>query len=255
MPSSIKEKCIHEVWNRGAVVREISLDTETTGLSFASGDRIVEIGCVEIIDKEITGRDLHLYVNPGRELSAQATEISGLTYEFLKDYKKFDEIADEFLDFMGDSRLIIHNAPFDLGFLNFELQQAGKRLLNTHDVIDTLVMAKEKFPGSPATLDALCRRFSVDSSARSKHGALIDAELLARVYLHMSVAIVQKSILGEMSTNSTVEEANSVVHEQQIYEPRNFFPSKEELTIHANFLQKIKNPIWNLIDYNHETYH
>ena len=107
-------------------MREISLDTETTGLSFVNGDRIVEIGCVEIIDKEITGRDLHLYVNPGRELSVQATEISGLTYDFLKDYKKFAEIADEFLDFVGDSRLIIHNAPFDIGFLNFELQRAGK---------------------------------------------------------------------------------------------------------------------------------
>lgn len=233
-------------------MREISLDTETTGLSFVNGDRIVEIGCVEIIDKEITGRDLHLYVNPGRELSVQATEISGLTYDFLKDYKKFAEIADEFLDFVGDSRLIIHNAPFDIGFLNFELQRAGKHSLNSCNVIDTLVMAKEKFPGSPSTLDALCRRFSVDSSERTKHGALIDAQLLAKVYLHMSVAIVQKSILGEMPQNSTLFSEDSTVHEQQVYAPRNFLPSKEELTAHANFLQKIKNPIWNLLNCDYE---
>ncbi len=233
-------------------MREISLDTETTGLSFANGDRIVEIGCVEIVDKGITGRNLHLYVNPGRELSEQATEISGLTYDFLQSHKKFNEIADEFLDFIGDSRLVIHNAPFDIGFLNFELQLAGKYPLNSDNVVDTLVMAKEKFPGSPATLDALCRRFSVDSSARSKHGALIDAELLAKVYLHMSVAVVQKSILGEMSGISTTEPKDTAILEHQVYEPRKFVPSKEELTAHANFLQKIKNPIWNLIDCCHE---
>lgn len=236
-------------------MREISLDTETTGLSFASGDRIVEIGCVEIIDKEITGRDLHLYVNPGRALSEQAAEISGLTYDFLKNYKKFNEIADEFLNFIGDSRLVIHNAPFDVGFLNFELLLAGKHPLNSDNVVDTLVMAKEKFPGSPATLDALCRRFSVDLSARSKHGALIDAELLAKVYLQMSVATVQKSILGIMSDNLTVALEDTAFQYQQTYEPRNFLPSEEELAAHANFLQKIKNPIWNLLDCCHENNH
>ncbi len=236
-------------------MREISLDTETTGLSFASGDRIVEIGCVEIIDKEITGRDLHLYVNPGRALSEQAAEISGLTYDFLKNYKKFNEIADEFLNFIGDSRLVIHNAQFDVGFLNFELLLAGKHPLNSDNVVDTLVMAKEKFPGSPATLDALCRRFSVDLSARSKHGALIDAELLAKVYLQMSVATVQKSILGIMSDNLTVALEDTASQYQQTYEPRNFLPSEEELAAHANFLQKIKNPIWNLLDCCHENNH
>ena len=140
-------------------MREISLDTETTGLSFTNGDRITEIGCVEIIDKKITGREFHLYINPERELSKQASEISGLTYAFLKDYRKFDEIADEFLDFIANARLVIHNAPFDVGFLNFELQLVGKNLIDPKNVVDTLVMAKEKFPGSPATLDALCRRF------------------------------------------------------------------------------------------------
>lgn len=232
-------------------MREISLDTETTGLSFANGDRIVEIGCIEIIDKEITGRNLHLYINPEQELSAQATEISGLTYDFLKNYKTFDEIADEFLDFIEDSRLVIHNAPFDMGFLNFELQLARKQELVHNKVIDTLVMAKEKFPGSPATLDALCRRFSVDSSARTKHGALIDAELLAKVYLHMSVEVIQKNIFGEMINKSIAPPENASI-QAQIYTPRHFPASESELTEHATFLQKFKNPIWNLLDCYHE---
>lgn len=235
-------------------MREISLDTETTGLSFANGDRIAEIGCVEIIDKEVTGRDLHLYVNPDRELSAQATEISGLAYDFLKNYERFEEIADEFLEFVGDSRLVIHNAPFDMGFLNFELHRAGKRALDINNVVDTLVMAKEKFPGSPATLDALCRRFSVDSSGRTKHGALIDAELLAKVYIHMSVEVVQKNIFGEMASNPA-EMSKDVAEQIKIYEPRNFSPSEVELIEHTAFLQKIKDPIWHLIEHSHEKDH
>lgn len=235
-------------------MREISLDTETTGLSFVNGDRIVEIGCIEIIDKEITGRNLHLYINPERELSAQAAEISGLTYDFLKNHKKFDEIADEFLDFIEDSRLVIHNAPFDIGFLNFELQLAAKQEIDYNNVVDTLVMAKEKFPGSPATLDALCRRFSVDSSARIKHGALIDAELLAKVYLYMSVEVIQKNIFGEMINKSTIPLENAPV-QTQIYTPRSFPASENELIEHATFLQKIKNPIWNLLDCHYEKDH
>ncbi|MBQ9335530.1 MAG: DNA polymerase III subunit epsilon [Alphaproteobacteria bacterium] len=225
-------------------MREISLDTETTGLSFATGDRIVEIGCVEIIDKQITGQELHLYVNPERELSKQAAEISGLTYDFLKDYKKFEEISDEFLDFIADSRLVIHNAPFDVGFLNFELQRSGKKLIDSKNVIDTLAMAKEKFPGSPATLDALCRRFSVDASSRTKHGALIDADLLAKVYLHMSVEKLQKNLFGE--TFGDVASVTEVTDVQvMVLEPRSFSPSNDELNAHLDFLKKLKNPIWS----------
>ena len=225
-------------------MREISLDTETTGLSFATGDRIVEIGCVEIIDKQITGQELHLYVNPERELSKQAAEISGLTYDFLKDYKKFEEISDEFLDFIADSRLVIHNAPFDVGFLNFELQRSGKKLIDSKNVIDTLAMAKEKFPGSPATLDALCRRFSVDASSRTKHGALIDADLLAKVYLHMSVEKLQKNLFGE--TFGDVASVTEVTDIQvMVLEPRSFSPSNDELNAHLDFLKKLKNPIWS----------
>ena len=225
-------------------MREISLDTETTGLSFANGDRITEIGCVEIIDKKITGREFHLYINPERELFAQASEISGLTYDFLRNYKKFDEIADEFLDFVNDSRLVIHNAPFDIGFLNFELQRAGKKLIEPKNVVDTLVMAKEKFPGSPATLDALCRRFSVDASARTKHGALIDADLLAKVYLHMSVEMLQRNLFGEL-TGKAERVAEVAAPHVQVFVQRDFSPTQDEKDLHTEFLKKIKNPIWS----------
>ncbi len=225
-------------------MREISLDTETTGLSFANGDRITEIGCVEIVDKKITGREFHLYINPERELSAQASEISGLTYDFLRNYKKFDEIADEFLDFVNDSRLVIHNAPFDIGFLNFELQRAGKKLIEPRNVVDTLVMAKEKFPGSPATLDALCRRFSVDASARTKHGALIDADLLAKVYLHMSVEMLQRNLFGEL-TGMVETVAEVAAPRVQVFVQRDFSPTQDEKDLHTEFLKKIKNPIWD----------
>lgn len=227
-------------------MREISLDTETTGLSVTTGDRITEIGCVEIIDKEITGNTFHLYVNPEKEPSARSVEISGLTYDFLKQFKKFEEIADEFLDFISDSKLIIHNAQFDVGFLNFELSKSGRRTIDPTNVVDTLTMAKEKFPGSPATLDALCRRFSVDASSRTKHGALIDAELLAKVYIHLSVEILQKNIFG---TDSDEEDDSGILFQEnvdvEILDPRDFSPTTEEVSAHLKFLNKLKKPIWN----------
>lgn len=224
-------------------MREISLDTETTGLSFSEGDRITEIGCVEIIDKQITGRDLHFYINPERELSAQATEISGLTYEFLKKFPTFKEIAKEFLDFVNGDRLVIHNAPFDMGFLNFELSKAETNLLDPQNVVDTLVMAKEKFPGAQATLDALCKRFSVDASARTKHGALIDAELLAEVYLHMSVEKFQKNLFAQSPNEEDGEVENSNLNSITL-KPRDFPIPQTELEEHKLFLTELRNPIW-----------
>ena len=162
----------------------------------------------------------------------------------MKDYKKFDEISDEFLDFIADSRLVIHNAPFDVGFLNFELQRCGKKLIDSRNVVDTLALAKEKFPGSPATLDALCRRFSVDASSRTKHGALIDADLLAKVYLHMSVEKLQKNLFGDASNDvASVSEATDV--QVTMLEPRVFSPSDDEINAHFDFLKKLKNPIWS----------
>ena len=233
-------------------MREIALDTETTGLSFADGDRIVEIGCIEIIDKKITDNEFHVYINPEREMSKQASEISGLQDDFLKDCPKFAEIADNFLDFISDSRLVIHNAPFDVGFLNFELQKANKQIINPKNVVDTLTMAKGKFPGSQATLDALCRRFNVDASSRIKHGALIDADLLAKVYIQMSVEIRQKNIFGNVNTSSNTTQQDTF--EKKQYEPRKFAIPENELAEHTEFLKKIKNPIWNEYkdEYKHE---
>ncbi|MDR2666938.1 MAG: DNA polymerase III subunit epsilon [Holosporales bacterium] len=224
-------------------MREVVLDTETTGLSFMDGDKVAEIGCVEIIDKKITGKTFHIYINPQREMSEEAFKISGLTYDFLGKFKPFKEIYMEFLNFILDSRLIIHNAPFDIGFLNHELSLIGAAQIQSHRVLDTLQMAKEKFPGSPSTLDALCRRFSIDLTPRYKHGALIDAELLANVYLHMSVEFLQKDIFntGQDTTEETNFFERSVVKN---LEPRHFFPSNEEHKLHSDLLKKIKNPIW-----------
>jgi DNA polymerase-3 subunit epsilon len=224
-------------------MREIVLDTETTGLSFVDGDRLVEIGCVEIVDKKITGKTLHIYINPQREMSEEAFKISGLTYDFLRNFKPFSENYGEFLDFILDSRLVIHNATFDIGFLNHELSLIEAPQIQSNVVIDTLQMAKEKFPGSPATLDALCRRFSIDLTSRYKHGALIDAELLANVYLHMSVEFLQKDIFD---TKQNILEDTDFFGKHAIknLKPRHFFPSDEERELHGNLLKKIKNPIW-----------
>ena len=222
-------------------MREIALDTETTGLSAANGDRITEIGCVEIIDKVITEKSFHAYINPERELSQAAQEISGLTYDFLKDFKKFSEVAQEFLDFVRDSRLVIHNAPFDVGFLNMELERAGHNHLRNDLVVDTLVMAKQKYPGSPATLDALCKRFSINASKRVKHGALIDAELLAEVYIVMSVELKQNDIFSMNNKTSEKFQYHLKANLEQI---SRVVVSKTDLEHHKEFLKKIKNPIW-----------
>lgn len=235
-------------------MREISLDTETTGLSFAKGDRIIEIGCVEIIDKKITGNSYHVYINPERAVSMDSIQITGLTNDFLKDFKVFKEIYKEFLKFIGNDRLVIHNAPFDMSFINGELGLVNYNALNdgtdkkiVNEVIDTLSMARRKYPGSPATLDALCRKFNVDSKIRSKHGALIDAELLAQVYIIMSVEKVQmnlfSSILQPSNSNSNNEKSNISL---ELLKNRELIKlSEKEITEHREFLKKLSNPIWN----------
>jgi DNA polymerase-3 subunit epsilon len=223
-------------------VREIVLDTETTGLSFSNGDRITEIGCVEILDKKITGRSYHAYVNPEREVSKEAADISGLTFEFLKDYGVFKVVAQQFLDFINDDKLVIHNAPFDIGFLNFELSIIGEELIDNEKVVDTLVMARNKYPGSPATLDALCRKFNVDRSARVKHGALIDASLLAEVYIAMTTEVVQKSIFA-VNDNQIIDKENK--SKKLIVPHRSFALTDDEAINHEKFISTIQNPIWN----------
>jgi DNA polymerase-3 subunit epsilon len=168
--------------------RQIFLDTETTGLSPESGDRVIEIGCVEMVNRRLTGRHLHFYLNPQRPNHEDAVRIHGLTDEFLADKPLFSAVVDEFLDYVAGSELIIHNASFDIGFLNAELRRVDKGVMADHisGVLDTLVMAREMFPGKSNSLDALCKRLEVDNTHRTLHGALMDAELLATVYINMT---------------------------------------------------------------------
>lgn len=169
-------------------MRQIFLDTETTGLYADQGDRVIEIGCVELVNRKLTGNNLHLYLNPGRDSHEEALKVHGITTEFLKDKPKFEAVVDDFLAYVQDAEVIIHNAAFDIGFLNAELRLAGRPAFKEHvsGVIDTLVMAKEMFPGKRNSLDALCDRLEVDNSGRTLHGALLDAELLADVYINLT---------------------------------------------------------------------
>jgi DNA polymerase-3 subunit epsilon len=166
-------------------MREIVLDTETTGFDPETGDRIVEIGAVELMGHMATGRTYHQYINPERSMPEEAFQVHGLGDDFLRDKPKFAEIGQEFLNFIGDAKLVIHNAAFDIKFLNAELKWMGLPLIQWEQAIDTLEIARKKFPGSPASLDALCRRFSIDNSSRTLHGALLDSEILAEVYLEL----------------------------------------------------------------------
>ena len=169
-------------------MRQIVLDTETTGLSAEGGDRIIELGCVELYARKLTGNNLHFYFNPERDSHEDALKVHGISNEFLRDKPKFGQLTEEILDYLADAELIIHNAAFDIGFLNKELERVGKKPLKAYvsGVIDTLVMAKEMFPGKRNSLDALCDRLEVDNSGRTLHGALLDAELLADVYINMT---------------------------------------------------------------------
>lgn len=188
-------------------MRQIILDTETTGLSPETGDRLVEVGCVELFNRQLTGRTLHRYVNPERRNSEEAVRVHGLTDTFLSDKPKFGEIADELLEFIQDAEVIIHNAAFDIGFLDAELKRLGRPGLRHHvaNVLDTLQMARELYPGKANSLDALCRRLEVDNSNRSVHGALLDAGLLAEVYIRMTRG--QNSLVVDEEEDATPAEA------------------------------------------------
>ncbi|MEE4013201.1 DNA polymerase III subunit epsilon [Roseibium sp. FZY0029] len=166
-------------------MREISFDTETTGLNPRGGDRLVEIGGVELINHIATGKSYHVYINPLRDMPEEAFRVHGLSAEFLSDKPLFEHVADEFLEFVGDATLVIHNAAFDMGFINMELERAGRRTIPNSQVLDTLDLARRKHPSGPNSLDALCSRYGIDNSKRIKHGALLDAEILAEVYLEL----------------------------------------------------------------------
>ena len=220
-------------------MREIVLDTETTGLDPDSGHRIVEIGCIELVNHIPSGQSFHSYVNPEREMPAGAFEIHGLSDAFLADKPLFDAVADDLLAFLAESALVIHNAQFDLGFLNAELARIGRDPLPAARAIDTVGLARRRFPGAPANLDALCRRFGIDNAARTKHGALLDAELLAEVYLELIGG--RQPSLGFAAARETATETRD---ERPARPPRRFEASADESAAHSAFLKKLKDPIW-----------
>lgn len=228
-------------------MREIMLDTETTGLSPKNGDRIVEIGCVEMVNRFPTGKVYHRYINPERDMPTAAFEVHGLSEEFLADKPLFADLADEFLQFIDGAKLVIHNAPFDIGFLNFELEKADRPIITWTNVIDTLVMARQKHPGASNNLDALCRRYNIDNSSREKHGALLDSELLAEVYLELIGGHQAGLDLGASGTTQNAEEGGERLRTAR---PRvTALPSlltKEEQEAHEAFVKTLgDDPLWN----------
>ncbi len=228
-------------------MREIVLDTETTGMDPADGDRLIEIGCVEVENYIPTGRTYHQYINPERDVPAEAVAVHGLTEEFLKDKPVFSQVFDEFLDFIKGARLVIHNAEFDMKFINAELKTVGFPSLPMKDVTDTLKIAREKFPGSPANLDALCRRFGIDNTSRTLHGALLDAELLAEVYLELLGGRQRGlELVDEGKAAGPMENDNfsSLAKEHPFREPRPHAASAEEQAAHAALLDQLTDPIW-----------
>jgi len=224
-------------------MREIVMDTETTGLNPDEGDRIVEIGGVELINHLPTGRTYHQYINPQRSMPQEAFEVHGLSEEFLRNYPVFNRIADEFLDFIGDAKLVIHNASFDMMFLNAELGWLKKPPIPMDQAIDTLAIARRKFPGAQASLDALCKRFGVDNSAREKHGALLDSEILAEVYLELLGGRQQGlSLAAQTKSNQTTIQTDWSPPPR----PRTLAPrvADHETTAHETFVAELKDPIW-----------
>ena len=215
-------------------MKEIVLDTETTGLSVRDGHRIVEIGCIEIDNLIPTKNIFHCYLNPERKVSEKAFEVHGYSDEFLSDKKKFNEIADEFLDFIRDKKIIIHNAEFDISHLNNELNLAGKPKIKKEDTIDTLDIARNKFPGSGISLDALCKRFRIDNSKREKHTALIDCELLAKVYINLLDQKEPKLNFSNSSEKTSFQENTK----SKDYSKKIIYPTSKELEEHKNFLKK-----------------
>mgnify|MGYP000959863529 CR=1 FL=1 len=220
------------------MTRQIVLDTETTGLNPKEGHKVIEIGCIELINHLPTGNTFHAYINPSRDVPVEAFNISGLSTEFLKQYDPFSSIAESFLEFIQGDPLIIHNASFDMGFLNFELSLIKKSFFRNNPVVDTLKMARTKFPGSPASLDALCRRFKIDNSLRIKHGALIDCELLAAVYLELIGGRQIAFNLDYDTRKEKLAETAVIVSEKLMKPLREFAATLEEKEAHRLFMEQ-----------------
>ena len=225
-------------------MREIVFDTETTGLNPLGGDRMVEIGCVEMYNRVASGRHFHAYFNPEREMPSDAEAVHGLTAMFLSDKPRFTDKAGELLEFIGDAPLVAHNASFDFGFLNFELERCGRPAVSTGRMVDTLTLARAKHPGAKHSLDALCMRFGVDRSQRVKHGALLDAQLLAQVYVELTGG--RQIGLGLVANAGAVTLPQSA-HPVLVREPRParpHFAAEEELARHRAFIARLINPLW-----------
>jgi DNA polymerase III subunit epsilon len=225
-------------------VREIVFDTETTGLNPAGGDRMVEIGCVEIFNRVETGRHFHAYFNPDRDMPFEAEMVHGLTNLFLSDKPRFAERAEELLEFIEDSPLVAHNAGFDFGFLNRELERCGRAAVGMHRMVDTLTLARTRHPGAKHSLDALCIRFGIDRSHRVKHGALLDAQLLAQVYVELTGG--RQIGLGLVAETGSVPVAQSAgpVIAREPRPARPHFAAAEELERHRAFIARLVNPLW-----------
>ena len=219
-------------------MRQIFLDTETTGLSAENGDRVIEIGCVELLHRKLTGNNLHFYLNPERDSHEDALRVHGITNEFLKDKPKFGEVVDQFLEYIEGAEIIIHNAPFDIGFLNKELELQGRKPFTTYvdGITDTLVMAKEMFPGKRNSLDSLCDRLEVDNSGRTLHGALLDAELLADVYINMTRG--QDALLMEVEGNDAATVSSERTDLSRFQLPV-IAASAQEITQHEDVLTQL----------------
>jgi DNA polymerase-3 subunit epsilon len=229
-------------------MREICLDTETTGLNPQDGHKLIEIACIELVDKVKTGNVFHTYINPRREVPQEAVAIHGITTEFLKDKPIFDHVVYKFLDFIKDAKLVIHNAAFDLKFLNFELKTLGLDVIK-NEVVDSLLIARNKFPGSPASLDALCKRFNIDLSKRTKHGALLDTELLCDVYVELMGGL-QAGFGFDVEKNSKKDEVKiadftAKTENKKILAARDFEVSSEDLEFHKKFItENFKTNLW-----------
>jgi len=214
-------------------MKEVILDTETTGLFVRDGHRIVEIGCIELEDLVPTKNKFHCYLNPERKVSEKALEVHGYTDEFLSKQKKFSEVVDDFLSFIENKKLVIHNAEFDLSHLNNELALLGKKKINSEDAVDTLSLARDKFPGSPVSLDALCKRYRIDNSNREKHTALVDCDLLSKVYINL---LDQKEPTLNFQNQDNEKKIINSINSSQYYK-KIIKPTEDELKLHKDYLK------------------
>ena len=226
-------------------MREIIFDTETTGLDPKTGDRMVEIGCIEMVNRVTTGNTFHAYFNPDRDMPAAAEAVHGLSITFLSDKPRFHERAAELLEFLGDSPLVAHNAGFDFGFLNTELDMCGLDPVCRSRMIDTVALARARHPGAKNSLDALCTRYGIDRSHRTLHGALLDAELLAQVYVELTGGRqIGLELAGEAADTLVAASVTLTVRERPLRPARPHAPSETELAAHAAFLETVKAPLW-----------